>query len=110
MSDEGTLINSIVIGAAGGSIAGITVYLFKYIHDKVNDSNDKSRVYKWMKNEIMTNKQGNKHLSTRLIASYNNLTMDRTRYICSRHEDIYLSAGANDDMWGIYNISGRNRP
>ncbi len=109
MSDECTLINSIAIGAAGGSIAGITVYLFKYIHDKYSDSRDKCRVYKWVENEILTNNDKNKHLSTRLIASYNNLTIDRTRYICSKHKDIYLSAGANEDMWGIYGISGRKR-
>ena len=107
MTDKITLINSIAIGAAGGSIAGITVYMFKYLHDKASDFIDKRKVYKWMKNEILTNEKLNKHLSTKLIASYNNLTIDRARYICSKHQDIYLSAGANDDMWGVYGISGR---
>ena len=108
MSAEYTLIHSITIGATGGSIAGITVYLFKYLHDKVNDYSDKCRVYKWMENEILTNELNNKHLSTKLIASYNNMTMDRARYICSMYQDIYLSAGPNNDLWGIYGISGRD--
>ena len=109
MSAEYSLMHSITIGAAGGSIAGITVYLFKYLHDKVSDCSDKRKVYKWMENEILTNELNNKHLSTKLIASYNNMTMDRTRYICSENTEIYLSAGPNDDLWGIYGISGRNR-
>jgi hypothetical protein len=109
MTDECTFLNSIAIGAAGGAIAGITVYLFKAIHDISSDTIDMRNVYKWTLNEIKTNDKNNKHLSTRLIASYNNLSIDRTRYICSRHKDIYLSAGANTDIWGIYGISGRKR-
>ncbi len=102
-------LNSIAIGASGGSIAGITVYLFKYLHDKINDYLDMESVYKWMENEILTNENNNKHLSTKLVASYNNITMDRARYICSRHKNIYLSSGTTDDLWGIYDISYRKR-
>ncbi len=109
MPDEYSFLNSIAIGASGGAIAGITVYLFKFAHDKISDCKDKRNVFNWMKHEIRTNKNNNKHLSTRLIASYNNLTMDRVRFICSQHKEIYLSAGPNEDLWGIYNLSGRNK-
>jgi len=77
MSDECSIIKNITIGASGGAIAGFTVYLFKFAHDKINDCTDKV---------IFSNENNNKHLSTRLIASYSNLTMDRVRYICSQHK------------------------
>ena len=37
--------------------------------------------------------------STRTIASHNNLTMDRVRFLCSHDERIHLSTGEEEDMW-----------
>jgi hypothetical protein len=39
----------IVIGASGGSIAGITVYLIQYIHQKIRDKSETARVNAWLK-------------------------------------------------------------
>jgi len=56
---------------------------------KIKKENDKLIIYKeaWR--------------STRAIASYNNLTEDRVRYICSSDERIVLSTGEKEDRWGI---------
>ena len=105
--DEYSVIDGIVIGAVGGFLAGITVYVAQYLHEKYLEHSQKRRVYKWMHDYLTQNRGNLKYLSTRNIASHNNLTEDRTRYICSTHADIYLSTGDQEDMWGLKGISGR---
>ena len=95
MSPE--ILSGIVIGGAGGAIAGITVYSVQYFHHKCADCLDGKRVYKWLQEN-----DDHSFRSTRAIASHNNLTIDRVRFICSKHEKIYLSTGKNDDMWSIH--------
>ena len=56
---------------------------------KIKKENGKLKIYK------------EKWRSTRTIASYNNLTEDRVRYICSSDERIVLSTGEKEDRWGI---------
>lgn len=107
MSEESNIINSIVIGAVGGALAGLTVVGVQYCHEKWLECRDRKRVYKWMHNEIGENGEGNRYLSIRHIASHTNLTEDRVRYICSIHQDIYLSTGKKEDMWGVEGLSGR---
>jgi hypothetical protein len=109
MAEEcSTIINGIIVGAVGGSLAGVTVYMAKYIHDKIQVCSEKRRIYRWMKDVISQNKDGIRYLSTRKIASHNNLTEDRVRYICSIHEYIYLSTGEKEGIWGVKDLSGRN--
>jgi hypothetical protein len=96
-----SITDGIVIGAAGGSIAGITVWLVQYIHDKVTQKVESSRVYSWLKKNT-SNEPGDQFRSSRAIASWNNLTQERVRYICSVDKRIFLSTGEKDDMWGIY--------
>ena len=102
-----TVLDGVVIGAAGGAIAGLTVSLVSYIHRRVVESAHKKRVLKWLKANVK-DENGERYHSTRTIASYNNLTEDRVRFICSHHDDIYLSTGKKEDMWGLYGI-GRDR-
>ncbi|MCK4446922.1 MAG: hypothetical protein KAW56_07560 [Candidatus Marinimicrobia bacterium] len=97
----------IIIGGSGGAIAGITLALIRCLHVKCIEYKQKRKVYSWLNKEI--EKDEYKYRSTRAIASFNNLTMDRTRYICSLHEKIFLSTGEKDDLWGIKNISGRHK-
>ena len=104
MTGDCSVLNGIVIG---GALAGITVYLAAYIHDTIRESREKGRVCEWMDNFIRTNREGIGYLSTRNIASHNNLTEDRARYICSIHDKIYLSTGEKEDMWGLKELSGR---
>lgn len=91
----------IVVGSAGGAIAGLTVYLVQYIHNKWQDFSDRKTVYKWLADNSSP-KGGKAFYSTREVASYNNMTIDRIRYICSQHERIFLSLGENEDLWSIH--------
>ena len=98
-----TIQDGIIIGAAGGSIAGVTVWVVKYIHDKVTQKIESERVYKWLKhNTVSDPAEGDQFKSTRTIASWNNLTEDRVRYVCSIDKKIFLSTGDKENMWGIY--------
>ena len=96
-----TIVDGIVIGGAGGAIAGLTVWLIQYAHDKVVKRIESNRVYQWLK-ENTTDKPGKQFRSTRAIASWNNLTEDRVRHICSVDDRIFLSTGEKEDMWGTY--------
>ena len=93
-----TLWDSIVVGGAGGAIAGVTVSIVLYLNQKWRESKDKSRVYHWLKSSTTAE---NRHRSTRAIASWNNLAEDRVRYICSIDDRIYLSTGKQEDLWGL---------
>lgn len=96
-----TVIDGIIIGGAGGAIAGLTVWLVQYIHDKASEKLDGNRIYKWLKNNTK-NEPGEQFRSSRAIASWNNLTQERIRHICSIDKRIFLSTGEKEDMWGIY--------
>jgi len=91
--------DGIIIGGAGGAVAGITVYAVQYIHNKYIDLRDTSKIEKWLKVNTK-NEAGSRFRSTRAIASWNNLTEDRVRYLCSHSEIIFLSTGEKEDMWG----------
>jgi hypothetical protein len=93
--------DGIIIGGAGGAIAGITVLVAQYIGNKIKDCKHKKRIFNWLKTNTK-NEAGYEFRSTRTIASYNNLTEDRVRYICSIHEKIHLSTGEKEDLWSIH--------
>lgn len=95
-----TVWDGIVIGGAGGAIAGLTVSLVHYIHRKTVECIHGRHVYNWLRDNTK-NEEGERYRSTRAIASWNNLTEDRVRYICSLHKKIYLSTGEKEDMWSL---------
>ena len=107
-TSDPSVVDGIVVGATGGAIAGLTVSLVHCIHARAVECAHKKRVSKWLK-ENVKDMDGERQRSTRTIASYNNLTEDRVRFICSHHRDIYLSTGKKEDMWGLYGI-GREKP
>ena len=84
-----TVWNGIIIGGVGGAIAGVAVWLLNFLTEKITESRHKKRIYNYLYDK--TKKGSIKQLSTLQIASYNNLTEDRVRYICSIHERIILS-------------------
>ncbi|CAD7506810.1 hypothetical protein ACXRSW_00520 [Aeromonas dhakensis] len=92
------MIDGIIIGGAGGAIAGMTVYLVQYIHNKWNDYSDSQKIHIWL-SEHSSQENCVKFRSSKAIASYNNMTIDRVRYICSKNEKICLSTGEKDDLW-----------
>jgi len=93
--------DGILIGGAGGAIAGIAVSLIKSVSSLVSEVRHKRRILRWIKHNT-SDEDGKRYRSTRAIASWNNLTEDRVRYICSIHEGIYLSAGKEEDRWSLY--------
>ena len=40
-----TVIDGIVVGGAGGAVAGVTVYSVQYLHQKIKDGIDSSAIY-----------------------------------------------------------------
>jgi len=98
-----TIVDGIVIGAAGGAIAGLTVWVVQYAHDIITQKIESNRIYQWLtENTTPEPGEGDQFKSTRAIASWNNLTEDRVRQICSVDSRIYLSTGAKENMWGIH--------
>ncbi|MES0870914.1 hypothetical protein [Pseudovibrio sp. SCP19] len=96
-----SLFTGITIGAVGGAFAGISVKVAGWLAEQVRVYRQKKQLYCWLQTNT-SYQTGEKWRSTRSIASYNNLTEDRVRYICSIHKSIFLSTGEKEDLWGIY--------
>ena len=75
--------------------------LVQYLYKTILDYRESKRIYNWLKGNT-SNKAGEQFRSTRAISSWNNLTEDRVRYLCSVHKKIFLSTSGKEDMWGIY--------
>jgi len=104
-----SILDGIIIGAAGGAIAGITVFLVQSVTKSISDSKDSKRIFLWL-TQNTENSEGKKFRSTRAIASYNNLTEDRVRYLCSTHEKIFLSVGEKEDLWSVHTRENKYFP
>jgi len=89
---------SIIIGGAGGAIAGLTVFSVQRLYNHLNYKMDSKRVFTWL-NENCEDKPGKKYRTTRTISSWTNLPEDRVRYLCSRNNKIRLSVGPEEDRW-----------
>ena len=88
-----------IIGAAGGAVAGLILWPVGRLNEYEIEYREKRRVYKWL-DKVTEPAETRKWRKTRAIASYNNLTEDRVRYICSRHPKIVLSS-KEEEVWGI---------
>ncbi|MNB78356.1 hypothetical protein D3C75_250580 [compost metagenome] len=91
------IISTSVGGAAGGAVAGLVLYGVQQAHQAIRDALDTKRVLGWMRAEA----GGLPYRSTRAIASFNNLTEDRVRFVCSRCPEIVMSRGQKEDMWTV---------
>lgn len=90
----------IISTSFGGAFAGLSLYGVQLLHSFIKDKCDSDKVYAWML--AQSKDSGSKPFrSTRVIASYNNLTEDRIRYVCSHDDRIILSTGREEDMWSI---------
>lgn len=92
---DAKILEGVIIGASGGALAGITVYLIQYLHQKCIDFVERRKIYDW----LMENCQRDQFRSTRAISSWTNLPVDRVQYLCSHDERIKLSTGDREDMW-----------
>ncbi|CAD0006731.1 hypothetical protein [Flavobacterium salmonis] len=92
-----TIIEGIIIGGVGGAIAGLVIWVAELIRQCILTSCHTSRVENWLKKHSTPEWR-----STRAIASHNNLTEDRIRFICSQSDKIKLnSIDSNDskELW-----------
>lgn len=98
-----TVIEGIIIGAVGGAIAGLFIWLLEVIRKEILKAIDKKTVREWLEKSTQAWR------STTAIASHNNLTKDRVRYICSTHKKIQLNTkdgNESDEKWCL--ISRKN--
>lgn len=103
------LADGIVVGGAGGALAGIVLWLFTYLRERWADRRDKNRVYQWLCANT-SDEEGRRFRTTRAVASYTNLTQDRVRFVCSLDERIVLSTGEKEDVWGLKDIVRNSDP
>ncbi|WP_236202081.1 hypothetical protein [Pseudomonas pseudonitroreducens] len=94
------IISTSVGGGVGGAAAGIVILLVQGSFATWRNCRDSRRVYSWLLKN--SDKEKEPFRSTRAIASYNNLTEDRVRFVCSHHDKIKLSTGTNEDLWSIH--------
>ena len=115
-----TVCDGITIGAVGGILAGLTIWIVKLIKEKIMKEWDKRTVYNWLYQRTKKGKgltigvevkNDPRWVSTSEIACYTNLTVKRVRYICSIHEKIRPSiqkdSWSNEPAkkkWGIRSI------
>ena len=64
------------------------------------DALEKQRVYGWLQEVTISENTLMNWRSTRAIASYNNLTLDRVRHLCNHHESI-VQHHTEKELWGI---------
>ena len=99
--EDVSIWEGIVVGGVGGAVAGLTVNIASWIAEHCRLKRDKAKVHAWL-SQHTSDEENKRYRSTRAIASWNNLTEDRVRYVCSHDERIYLSTGQKEDMWGIH--------
>lgn len=79
--DEISIYEGIIIGAVGGAIAGLFIWLLNLSKKKYEDWRDTKKVDRWLlENTFPRIKEQIKWRSTRAIASHTNLTEDRIRF------------------------------
>jgi hypothetical protein len=100
------VINGIIVGATGGAVAGLLLWIIGRFNNYELQWREGRRIYKWL-DKVTSGKEAKPWRSTKVIASYNNLTEDKVRFLCSHHNKIDLSTGENE-MWAIKG-KGRNK-
>lgn len=85
------VLGGIIIGAVGGGIAGLVIWLADLIRKGFIKRAETKRIETWLKNSE------NNWRSTRAIASHNNIPEDRVRYLCSYSKKISLNTKDGND-------------
>lgn len=95
--------SEIVIGASGGAAAGLIIWSVDLLTKWINKKVDQCKIYNWLEDQPKTPDGKHQVWDLRAIASSNNLTDDRARYICSSHKKIWEDFAPTRDRWGIRN-------
>ena len=101
---ELTIIEGIIVGATGGLVAGLTLWIIGRLNEYEKEWHEKRRIYRWL-DKVTKDDVSRPWRRTRAIASYTNLPEERVRYLCSHHEYIVQSSGDNE----VWSIKGRAR-
>jgi hypothetical protein len=103
------VLEGVIIGGTGGFIAGISIWLIELIRKNILTNYHKRKVFEYLnQNTGMGN--DNNWLTTRRLASFNNLTEDRIRYICSIHDKIVLDTSEENRDKEFWGVKSRVRP
>lgn len=94
------IISTSIGGAVGGAAAGLMIIAVQGGRNAWRDWRETERVFKWL--EENSDEKSQPFRTTRAIASYNNLTDDRVRFLCSKDDRIKRSTGDKDDLWSIH--------
>jgi hypothetical protein len=100
-----TVWDGITVGAVGGFLAGLTVWIAQLAKQLAVTETHKRRVYNWLYERTKKGKgltvgsqiNDPRWVSTLEIASFTNLTPERVRYICSIHKKIRPKI--ESDLW-----------
>jgi hypothetical protein len=101
--DQGLLndiISTSVGGAAGGAVAALVVLGVQGVSAAWKNHRDAQQIYDWL--QANSDIEHEPFRSTRAIASHNDLTEDRVRFVCSHDPRIKLSTGKDEGMWSIH--------
>ncbi|WP_163323565.1 hypothetical protein [Draconibacterium mangrovi] len=102
MSKE-TIVEGIIIGGVGGAIAGLIIWLADLIKKGIMNKCHTIKVKKWLKNNTTPN-QAKEWRSTRAIASHNDLTEDRVRFVCSNSSNIQLNTKEGNESKELWKL------
>ncbi|SHM36382.1 hypothetical protein SAMN04488057_101214 [Cyclobacterium lianum] len=101
--DNVEIWQGIIIGAVGGAIAGLVIWLAEHSRQEYLKYCHVKRVVKWLQ-ENTKPKHPEEWRSTRAIASHNNLSEDRIRFICSHSDKIQLNTkdgNESKELWKL---------
>lgn len=93
------IVSGIIIGAVGGFVAGIAVWVAGIFKEEWLKRRDKRRILKFLQAE---KKDGFQFRNTWAIASNTNLPEDRVRFICSIEKKIKRNE-LEREMWQLLN-------
>lgn len=98
-----SISEGIIIGAVGGAIAGLVIWLAELCRKWITRKFDTRKVEKWLVQNTSPH-HSQEWRSTRAIASHNNLTEDRVRYICSYSSKIKLNTREGNESKELWRI------
>lgn len=101
------IISGIIIGSVGGFFAGIAIWIVGLLRESWLKSRDKRRIYKWLLANTEKGSMNKEWRSAKTIASYTDLPIDRTIYICSIHEKIAQNTGDKENLFTLKTIAER---
>jgi len=103
--NEISIYEGIIIGGVGGAIAGIFIWCLDWARKNFQNVRDSKKIFQWLfKNTHPRISEKIQWRSTRSIASYNNLTEDRVRFLCSYSSKIVLNTSEKskqEELWGV---------